>query len=146
MGKPHPIELRARVVAFVEERNSNREAARHFRVSPRFVNNMMILHRSSGSLAAARQGHPLGSKLSPYSQWITDRMSAHCEVKLDELCVELAERGIEVHRATVGRFLHRLGLSNKKSIRASEQRRPEIAKARDLWIRRRKPACPRTPV
>jgi transposase len=49
MGKPHPIELRTRVVAFVEEGNSNREAARHFRVSPRFVNNMMILHRSSGS-------------------------------------------------------------------------------------------------
>ncbi|MFC5992590.1 helix-turn-helix domain-containing protein [Limoniibacter endophyticus] len=34
---------------------------------------------------------------------------------LDDLCVELAERGIEVHRATVGRFLHRLGLSNKKA-------------------------------
>ncbi len=29
MGKPHPIELRARVVAFVEEGNSNRAAARH---------------------------------------------------------------------------------------------------------------------
>ncbi|UIK08201.1 hypothetical protein [Neorhizobium galegae] len=43
MGKPHPIELRARVVAFVEKGNSNREAAQHFRVSPRFVNNMMIL-------------------------------------------------------------------------------------------------------
>lgn len=41
MGKPHPMELRERVVAFVEEGNSHREAARHFRVSPRFVNNMM---------------------------------------------------------------------------------------------------------
>jgi len=114
MGKPHPIELRARVVAFVEEGNSNREAARHFRVSPRFVNNMMILHRSSGSLAPARQGHPAGSKLSPHSQWLGERVSAHGEVTLDELCVELAERGVEVHRATIGRFLHRLGLSNKK--------------------------------
>lgn len=27
MGKPHPIELRGRVVAFVEEGNSHREAA-----------------------------------------------------------------------------------------------------------------------
>jgi transposase len=35
MGKPHPIEVRGRVVAFVEEGDSNREAARHFRVSPR---------------------------------------------------------------------------------------------------------------
>ena len=114
MGKPHPIELRERVVAFVNDGNSNREAARHFRVSPRFVNNMMILHRSSGSLTAAKQGHPPGSKLSAHGEWINERVSAHGEVTLDELCVELAERGVEVHRATVGRFLHQLGLSNKK--------------------------------
>ncbi|MDP9836591.1 transposase, partial [Neorhizobium huautlense] len=66
MGKPHPMELRERVVAFVNEGNSNREAARHFRVSPWFVNKMMILHRSSGSLKPATQGHPPGSKLSPH--------------------------------------------------------------------------------
>ncbi|WP_235777227.1 MULTISPECIES: winged helix-turn-helix domain-containing protein [Rhizobium] len=33
---------------------------------------------------------------------------------LDELCVELAERGVIVHRSSVGRMLHRLGLSHKK--------------------------------
>lgn len=114
MGKPHPMELRERVVAFVNEGNSNREAARHFRVSPRFVNNMMILHRSSGCLRPARQGHPPGSKLSPHGEWLIERIALHGEVTLDELCVELAERGIDVHRATVGRFLHGLGLSNKK--------------------------------
>ena len=39
MGKPHPVELRSRVVAFVEEGNGHREAARHFRkrsASPTF--------------------------------------------------------------------------------------------------------------
>ena len=115
MGKPHPIELRARVVAFVDEGNSNREAARHFRVSPRFVNNMMILHRSTGSLAPARQGHPPGSKLAAHGVWISERVSGHGEVTLDELCRELAGRGVDVHRATVARFLHGLGLSNKKA-------------------------------
>jgi len=98
MGKPHPMELRVRVVAFVKEGNSNRETARHFRVSPRFVNNMMILAWSSGSLAAAKQGYPPGSKLSPHGGWISERMSAHGEMTLDELCVELAKRGVEVHR------------------------------------------------
>ena len=58
MGKPHPIELRVRVVAFVKDGNSHREASRHFRVSPRFVNNMIILERTSGSLAPPKQGHP----------------------------------------------------------------------------------------
>ena len=57
MGKPHPIELRERVVAFVEEGHTHRAAAAHFRVSPRFVNNMVILKRETGSLAAKRQGH-----------------------------------------------------------------------------------------
>ncbi|TBC53029.1 IS630 family transposase [Rhizobium ruizarguesonis] len=139
MGKPHPIELRVRVVAFVEEGNSHREAARHFRVSPRFINNMMILHRTSGSLAPARQGHaPSGGKLAAHGKWIAERVADNGEVTLDELCVELAGRGVLVHRATVGRFLNRLGLSNKKSLRASEQLRPEIASARELWIERRR--------
>ncbi len=43
MGKRDPLELRERVVAFVDEGNSHREAARHFRVSPRFVNDMIKL-------------------------------------------------------------------------------------------------------
>ena len=114
MGKPHPIELRERVVAFVNEGNSNRETARHFRVSPRFVNNMMILQRSTGSLAPGKQGHPPGSKLAAHGVWISERVSAHGEVTLEELCLELAGRGVDVHRATVARVLHGLGLSNKK--------------------------------
>ncbi|MFA1676367.1 IS630 family transposase [Rhizobium mongolense] len=139
MGKPHPIELRVRVVAFVEEGNSHREAARHFRVSPRFVNNMMILHRSQGSVAPARQGHaPGGGKLTAHSEWIAARVAGNGDVTLDELCVELAGRGVMVHRATIGRFLQRLGLSIKKSLMASEQLRPDIARARDLWIKRRR--------
>lgn len=68
MGKPHPIALRLRVVAFAEKGNGHREAARHFRVSPRFVNNMMILHRSSSSIAPAKQGQPPGSKLFAHSE------------------------------------------------------------------------------
>ncbi|WP_280949657.1 hypothetical protein [Pseudorhizobium pelagicum] len=33
-----------------------------------------------------------------------ERLPAHGEATLDELCVELATRGVEVHRATVGGF------------------------------------------
>lgn len=45
MGKPHPLELRERVVAFVDEGRTHRSAAAHFRVSSRFVNDMIILRR-----------------------------------------------------------------------------------------------------
>lgn len=62
-------------------------------------------------LTAARQGHPPGgAKLLAHADWVRKRMSVHGETTLDELCVALAERGIEVH-------LHRLGLSNKKASR-----------------------------
>ena len=37
--------LRERVVAFVEEGNSHRTAATRFRVSVKFVNDMVILNR-----------------------------------------------------------------------------------------------------
>ena len=57
MGKPHPIELLVRVVAFVDEGYGHREAARHFRVSPKFVNDMIKLRRETGSLEPKRQGN-----------------------------------------------------------------------------------------
>ena len=49
MGKPHPIELRERVVAFVEDGNTHHTAAAHFRVSVKFVNDMVILKRQTGA-------------------------------------------------------------------------------------------------
>jgi hypothetical protein len=44
MGKPNPIVLRERVVAFVEEGCGHREAAWYFRASPRLVNNILVLN------------------------------------------------------------------------------------------------------
>ena len=115
MGKPHPMALRERVVAFVEEGNTHREASRHFRVSPRFVNDLMILHRENGSLAAKQQGRPFGSgKLADEHEWVRQRLSKDGDLTLDELCIELAERGVSAHRSSLGRLLHRLGLSHKK--------------------------------
>ncbi|MCJ9670059.1 MULTISPECIES: IS630 family transposase [unclassified Neorhizobium] len=139
MGKSHPIALRERVVAFVEEGHGHREAARHFRVSPRFVNDLVILKRETGSLLPRRQGHLGGGKLSAQHAWVGERLAQNGELTLDELCVELCGRGVIVHRSSVGRLLHRLGLSHKKSLQAAEQLRPEIARARELWTARRKP-------
>ena len=116
MGRSHPIALRSRVVAFVEEGHSHREAARHFRVSPRFVNNLMILKRETGSLSPRRQGHLGGGKLNAHGPWMCERMAQNGELTLDALCVELAGRGVIVHRSNVGRLLHRLGLSHKKKL------------------------------
>lgn len=116
MGRPHPIELRRRVVAFVEEGNGHREAARHFRVSPKFVNDMVKLKRETGALVAKRQGNPGRGKLTGVADWVRSRLALKGDLTLDALVVELRDQHkIEVHRGSVGRLLHRLGLSHKKS-------------------------------
>ena len=116
MGKPHPMALREHVVAFVDEGHGHREAARHFRVSPRFVNDLIKLRRLTGSLAPRPQGNGGGhGKLAGVTDWIEARVAAKGGITLDELVAELAEtHGIEVHRGTVWRVLRGLGLTHKK--------------------------------
>jgi transposase len=109
------MELRERVVAFVDEGNSHREAARHFRVSPRFVNDMIRLRRETGGLDAKRQGNPGRGKLTDVTPWVRERIAAQGDLTLDALVGELAAtHGIKVHRSAVGRLLHRFGLTHKK--------------------------------
>ena len=116
MVKAHPIEIRSRVIDFVEEGHGHREAARHFRVSPRFVNDMVILKRESGGLEVKARGGRRRSKLAPYDTWMQARLVEKGDLTLDEIVVELASvHGIAVHRGSVGRWLHRLGLSHKKN-------------------------------
>jgi len=114
MGKPHPIELRTRVVAIVEAGHTHRLAASQFRVSPRFVNDMVILKRETGSLKAKKQGRGNDGKLQSHHEWLRQRMKENGDLTLDELCVEFDGRGVSVHRASVCKLLHRLGLSHKK--------------------------------
>ncbi len=117
MGKPHPMELRERIVAFVDEGHSHRAAARHYRVSPKFANDMIKLRRETGGLAPERQGN-LGrtGKLRGLEGWVRGRLAEQGDLTLDELCLELdREHDVRVHRSAVGRWLHRLGLSHKKN-------------------------------
>jgi len=117
------MELRSRVVAFVEEGHGHREAARHFRVSPRFVNDMVILKRESGGLLRKAQGNHAAGKLAPYADWLRDRLAIKGDLTLDEIVVELAAvHGLSAHRGSVGKWLHRLSLSHKKN--AARQRNP----------------------
>jgi hypothetical protein len=70
-------------------------------VSPRFVNNMMTLHRVDGSLEAKSQGRPCGSgKLADDHAWIRQRLPENGDLTLDQLCIELAGRGASSHRSS----------------------------------------------
>lgn len=116
MGKPHPIELRRRVVDFVEEGHSHRAAAAHFRVSIKFVNDMVKLKHQTGSLAPKCQGNGgKHGKLAAVRGWIERRIGEKRDLTIDELVAELnARHGIAVHRVSVWRLLRGLGLTHKK--------------------------------
>jgi transposase len=123
------MELRSRVIAFVEEGHRHREAARHFRVSPRFVNDMVILKRESGGLFPKPQGNHAEGKLAPFNGWLRGRLAVKGDLTLDEVVAEMAAvHGVSVHRGSVGKWLHRLGLSHKKN--AARQRNPAARRGR----------------
>ena len=50
MGKSHPVELRQRVVDHVAEGNTHRSTAARFKVSVKFVNDMVKLERVASLL------------------------------------------------------------------------------------------------
>ena len=115
MGKPHPIELRERAVAIVEQGNTHTQTARRLCVSIKFVNDMVRLKRETGALEPKPQGNPGYGKLSGVKDWVHAQITARPDLTIDDLTAELGtEHGLEVHRSSVGRLLHRLGLSHKK--------------------------------
>ena len=116
MGKPLPKELRQRVVDVVEEGHTHCAAAAQFRVSVKFVNDMVLLKRATGSLAAKPQGNGGGhGKLAGVAGWTLRRIKEKRDLTLDELVVELREgHGVEAHRVSVWRHLRGLGLTHKK--------------------------------
>ncbi len=76
MGKPLPIALPECVAASVDKGHGHQEAARHFRLSPRFVNEPMKIRRETGSLTPCRQDHAPGwGKLAPHGAFVRERMT-----------------------------------------------------------------------
>lgn len=102
-------------MALVEGGHTHTAAAQQLRVSIKFVNDMVRLKRETGALEPKRQGNPGRGKLTGLAGWVRDRIAIRPDLTLDELTAELAaQHGLAVHRSSVGRLLHRLGLSHKK--------------------------------
>ena len=115
MGKPHPMALRERVVSHVRAGHTHRATALHYAVSIKFVNDMVKLAREKGSLEPKAQGNPGLGKLVAKQDWVAAQIKQTPDLTLDELVAGLAEQqGLIVHRSSMGRLLHRLGLSHKK--------------------------------
>ena len=116
MARSYSLDLRVRVIAFVEAGHSRRAAARHFGGSDSFA--IKLLHRQarSGSPAPARQGRPRGTgKLAPYEGFLVQVVEAQPDITMPELAARLLDQqGVRAPPATLSRFLCRRGFTYKK--------------------------------
>lgn len=118
MASSYSLDLRERIVRFVTEGRSRRQAARHFRISESCAVKLLARWRDSGTAAPRRRGRPPGrGKLAPHRGFLMDRLAAQPDITMPELAAALAaERGIEVSPASLSRFLCAQGITYKKSV------------------------------
>ncbi|MGH8732266.1 MAG: IS630 family transposase [Burkholderiales bacterium] len=125
--------MRERVVAAVEGGLSRRQAAALFNLGISTVVHWVRRFRETGSVAAKPMGGDYRSRLTGERAWLLERIEAEPDLTLEELRDELSARGVIVGYGTVWRFFDREDITVKKSVRAAEQERPDVAAARLRW-------------
>ncbi|MFQ5696471.1 MAG: IS630 family transposase [Terriglobia bacterium] len=133
MVRPYSLDLRERVVAAVESGRRVREVASSFGVSVSSVVKWSQRYRRTGSAAAKPMGGGRPFALAPHRDWVLGRLSEQPDITVRTLAAELAARGIVVSNYAVWHFLKAEGLTFKKSLHASEQDRPDVARRRARW-------------
>jgi transposase len=84
---------------------------------------LIKLRRETKVLSPMPQGNGSRGKLEAYADWGQAFLAKRDAATLDEIRAALkVAKGVNVHRASIGRRLHRLGLSRKKSRSKSHKR------------------------
>ncbi len=115
MTKALSLDLRRRVVRFVEAGHSRHEAAARFEVSVSFVVKLVAAWRSTGSYAPKPEGGWRYSKLDPHRAFLLRRVAEQADITMPELAVELAELGVAIAPASLSRWYLRNGYRFKKN-------------------------------
>ena len=134
MRGPYPGDLRIRVIEFVEAGASRRDAAEHFEVSASSAIRWLQRFHEDGTFEPMPRGGG-SSPLEKYSQQILDLIGEQRDLTLNELVSILRKRRISASRSALSRFFARHGITFKKSLRAEERKRADVARARRRWIR-----------
>jgi len=135
MVRPLSEDLRKRVVRRVEAGHSVREVAEAFGVSVASVVRWSQRKRQTGTLAPKPLGSRMPRSLAGQRDWMLRRLEAKPDLTLRELVGELQARSIAASYGSVWRLLDDEGISFKKSLHASEQDRPDVARRRERWRR-----------
>jgi transposase len=114
MGRPFSQDLRTRIVAAVEAGASRNKVAKQFAVSVSCVVKLMQRFHRIGTVQPA----PRGKKpyaLAEHEATVRELVAERPDLTIDELHQALGERGIQVSRSSVNRFLQKCSLTFKKS-------------------------------
>ncbi len=135
MTKAHSMDLRERVVAAVEAGQFRRAVAKLFDLGPATVVRWVDRQRTSGACAPKPMGGVRHAVLLAERDWLLARIAAAPDAIVHGLRAELAEWGVKVSNDAVWRFLRKARLTFKKSLRAAERDRPDVARKRERWKR-----------
>lgn len=117
MGKPYSLDLRERIVRYVEQGHSARAAAGVFGVSASTAVRLAAAQRRDGNIAPKAQGRAPGTagKLAAHLDFLIERIRSEPDITLQELAKALSEaRGVTVQLSSIHRALIRTGYSYKK--------------------------------
>jgi transposase len=115
MARPLSKDLRERIVEAVEGGQSRRGAAGRFRVSVSCVIKLMQRWRETGSVDPGQMGGWKDYALADHEAVVRGLIAEHPDLTLEELREALAQRGIQVGRSSIDRFLKAREVTFKKS-------------------------------
>ena len=115
MAAPLSLDLRVRIVRLVEAGWWARRAAERFEVSRSAAIKLLARVRRTASAQPGRLDGNRRPVIEPHADLLRDLVAKDTGITLDELCRELATRGIATSRSALHRMLRRLGLTLKKS-------------------------------
>ena len=134
MAKAYSADMRERVIGRVESGASRREAAEHFEVSASTAVIWVKCFRETGRCAAQPRGGST-SPLERHADFLLALIEVEPDLTLDEIVWAMRKQEIPGSRTAVWRFFHRRKITFKKSLRAAEQERADVARARRRWMR-----------
>jgi transposase len=116
MPKAYSLDLRERIVWFVDGGYSRRAAAARFGVSVSFVVKLMKAYRTAGRLEPRPWGGRRHAKLGPHGEFLLRRVAEKDDISMPELAADLvAATGVRVDPASLSRWLIRNGYRFKKN-------------------------------
>src|SRR4051812_9623254 len=134
-GKPYAQDLRERVFALADEGMPVGQVAMQLRVSGSYVSKVLGRRRKTGQTTALPQRCHVPRKLADLHGQIAAQVAARADATIAELRAWLSQtHKVSASTGLMWKTLAGLKLTfKKKSCRAAEQDRPDVAQARAEW-------------